>query len=91
MGTNSLIIYGTAQEFQNIKNILKDLDAIPRQVLIEALIFQVDLKDTDDFGVNYQILAVSSNHDLRPDFWFKSSAAEPRQRAFAHPTSNRLD
>jgi general secretion pathway protein D len=57
--TNSLIIYGTAQEFQNIKNILKDLDAIPRQVLIEALILQVDLKDTEDFGVDYQILTKS--------------------------------
>src|SRR5581483_11155213 len=43
--TNSLIIYGTAQEFQNIKNILKDLDAVPRQVLIDALILQVDLKN----------------------------------------------
>lgn len=28
--TNSLIIYGTAQEFQNIKNILKELD-IPKE------------------------------------------------------------
>lgn len=54
--TNSLIIYGTAQEFQNIRNILKELDAVPRQVLIEALILQVDLKDTEDFGVDYQIL-----------------------------------
>ena len=41
--TNSLIIYGSVQEFQNIKNILKELDAIPRQVLIEAMILQVDL------------------------------------------------
>jgi general secretion pathway protein D len=53
--TNSLVIYGTAQEFQNIKNILKDLDAIPRQVLIEAMILQIDLKDSEDFGVDYQI------------------------------------
>lgn len=29
--TNSLIIYGTAQEFQNIKNILKEFD-IPNEV-----------------------------------------------------------
>src|SRR5690242_1183874 len=33
--TNSLIVYGTVQEFQNVKNILKDLDAIPRQVLLD--------------------------------------------------------
>ncbi|MGH7795853.1 MAG: type II secretion system secretin GspD [Candidatus Binatia bacterium] len=54
--TNSLIIYGTAQEFQNIRNILKDLDAIPRQVLIEAMVLQVDLSDTESLGVDYEIL-----------------------------------
>jgi len=53
--TNSLIIYGTVQEYQNVKNILKELDAVPRQVLIEAMILQVDLKDTEDFGVDYEI------------------------------------
>ncbi|MEA2659549.1 MAG: ral secretion pathway protein, partial [Candidatus Binatota bacterium] len=52
--TNSLIIYGTAQEFQNVKNILKDLDAIPRQVLIEAMVLQVDLGDTERLGVDYE-------------------------------------
>jgi cell division septation protein DedD len=57
--TNSLIIYGTTQEFQNVRNILRELDAIPRQVLIESLILQVDLKDTEDFGVDYQILTKS--------------------------------
>src|SRR6185503_11546539 len=53
--TNSLIVYGTAQEFQNIKNILKDLDAIPRQVLIEAMVLQVDLSDSESLGVDFEI------------------------------------
>lgn len=53
--TNSLIIYGTAQEFQSIRNILKDLDAIPRQVLLEAMILQIDLREGEDFGVDYEI------------------------------------
>ena len=54
--TNSLIIYGTVQEFQNIKNILKELDAVPRQVLIEAMILQIDLTDTESLGVDIEIL-----------------------------------
>ncbi len=54
--TNSLVIYGTAQEFQNIKNILKDLDAIPRQVLLDVFIAEVTLKDNESLGVDYQIL-----------------------------------
>jgi len=54
--TNSLIIYGTAQEFQNIKNILKELDIIPRQVLLDVLVAEVTLADNDKFGLEYEIL-----------------------------------
>ena len=57
--TNSLVVYGTVQEYQNVKNILKELDAIPRQVLIEALILQIDLRDTEDFGVDYELFRKS--------------------------------
>ena len=53
--TNSLIIYGTAQEFQNIKNILKELDAVPRQVLLDVLIFEVTTSNTEQLGVDYEI------------------------------------
>ena len=53
--TNSLIIYGTAQEFQNIKNILKDLDSVPRQVLMDVLVAEVTLTDTESFGIAYEI------------------------------------
>ena len=57
--TNSLVVYGTVQEYQNVKNILKELDAIPRQVLIEALILQIDLRDSEDFGVDYELFRKS--------------------------------
>jgi len=53
--TNSLVIYGTAQEYQNIKNILKELDAIPRQVLLDVLVAEVTLTDGESFGVAYEI------------------------------------
>lgn len=54
--TNSLIIYGTAQEFQGVKNILKELDIMPRQVLMEVLIAEVTLTDDLRFGIEYEIL-----------------------------------
>jgi general secretion pathway protein D len=54
-GTNSLIIYGTVQEFQNIRNILRELDAVPRQVLMDVLIAEVTLNNDESFGVDYQI------------------------------------
>jgi Flp pilus assembly secretin CpaC len=53
--TNSLIIYGTAQEYQNVKNILKELDAIPRQVLLDVMVAEVTLTDDESFGVAYEL------------------------------------
>jgi cell division septation protein DedD len=53
--TNSLIIYGTAQEFQNIRNILKDLDAVPRQVLLDVLVLEVTLDGSESLGFDYEI------------------------------------
>ena len=54
-GTNSLIIYGTVQEFQNIKNILKELDIIPRQVLMDVMVAEVSLTGSESFGVEYEL------------------------------------
>ena len=53
--TNSLIVYGTAQEFQNIKNILKELDAVPRQVLLDVFVAEITLDDTESLGFDYEI------------------------------------
>jgi general secretion pathway protein D len=61
--TNSLIIYGTVQEFQNVKNILKELDTVPRQVLMDVLVAEVTLTDDLKFGVDYQIN--NNNGDVR--------------------------
>jgi general secretion pathway protein D len=54
--TNTLIIYGTAQEYQNIRTILKDLDIPARQVVLECLIAEVKLTDTNTLGFDYQLL-----------------------------------
>lgn len=58
--TNSLIIYATAQEFQNIRNILKELDIVPRQVLLDVLVAEVTLRDDESLGVDYEILGTES-------------------------------
>ncbi len=55
--TNTLIIFGTSQEFQNIKNILRELDIPPRQVLLECLVAEVQLTGSNTLGFNYQILS----------------------------------
>ncbi len=48
---NNLIVQCTPQEWEDIKATLKDLDILPRQVLIEAKVFEVDLTGELDMGV----------------------------------------
>jgi len=49
--TNALLIQATAQDYETIRETLKQLDIIPRQVLIEAKVFEVDLTGALAFGV----------------------------------------
>jgi len=83
--TNSLIVYGTVQEFQNVKNILKDLDAIPRQVLLDVLIAEVTLTDSQSLGVDYEILRRNPATIFGQKF---GSAGAIRTLGDAFPTNN---
>ncbi len=47
---NTLLIQGTPQEWEQIQNLLRQLDVAPRQVLIDCKIYEVDLSTS--FGLN---------------------------------------
>jgi general secretion pathway protein D len=49
---NTILIQGTPQEYGQILGLLRQLDIPPRQVLIEAKIYEVDLKGAFAAGVN---------------------------------------
>jgi type II secretion system protein D len=49
--TNSLIISATPRFFEEVVRVVKELDERPPMVLIQVLIAQVQLNDTDQFGV----------------------------------------
>ncbi len=49
--SNSLIISATPRYFDEIKQLVEDLDAQPPQVLVQVLIAEVRLNKTDEFGV----------------------------------------
>ncbi|MBV8845410.1 MAG: type II secretion system secretin GspD [Bryobacterales bacterium] len=49
---NSLIIQADAQRYQSILKLLKDLDIPPRQILLEAKIYSIDLTDQFAYGLN---------------------------------------
>jgi general secretion pathway protein D len=48
---NALLIQATPQDYETIRETLKQLDIIPRQVLIEAKVYEVDLTGALAFGV----------------------------------------
>lgn len=49
--SNSLLISATPRYYEEVMGIIKKLDEQPQQVMIQALIVEVELQDTDEFGV----------------------------------------
>jgi len=49
--SNSLIVSATPEYFEEIRRLVEDLDARPPMVMIQVLIAEVKLNDTDEFGV----------------------------------------
>lgn len=48
---NTLLIQGTPQEWEQISNLIEQIDIAPRQVLIEAKVYEVDLTGAWSAGV----------------------------------------
>jgi general secretion pathway protein D len=51
--TNSLLIFASREDMKMIKDIVSKLDVVLAQVLIEAVIAQVSLDDSQSLGVSY--------------------------------------
>lgn len=52
---NALLIAATPKDFELIQDVLDKLDLVPLQVLIEATIFEVTLRDQLKYGLQYLI------------------------------------
>jgi general secretion pathway protein D len=52
-GNNSLIIVAAAQDYEIIRNVIRQLDVMPLQVHIDASILSVDLSDDLKYGVEW--------------------------------------
>lgn len=50
---NALLISTTAREYERIERILRQLDVLPTQILLEAVIAEVSLNDELKFGVRW--------------------------------------
>ena len=51
--TNSLIIYAEPEEYKNVKNLIAQLDIMPKQVLIEALVVEATCDTTKQLGIEW--------------------------------------
>jgi general secretion pathway protein D len=49
--SNSLLISATPRYFDEIQQLVERLDEAPKQVIIQALLVEVDLQNTDELGV----------------------------------------
>jgi len=52
---NSLLIMANDRDYQRILRVIQRLDVVPSQVLIEAVIAEVDLNDDLQYGVQWQL------------------------------------
>ena len=51
--TNSLILMGRAQDLETIKDLIKKLDVMLAQVLIEAVVIEVNINDNVRYGIDW--------------------------------------
>lgn len=49
--SNSLVILATKQDYEEVRKVLRDLDVVPRQVVIEVLIAEISLNKGMDMGL----------------------------------------
>jgi len=71
---NALVIVATAQDYTVVQQVIKQLDMMPLQVLIDATIVEVSLKDKLKYGIKWFLThnnlgqnAVSSNSSVFSD------------------------
>lgn len=64
--TNSLIIVSTPGDYSFIEETIKKLDVVPRQVMIEALIAEVELKDDLSFGIAWSLKSDINITNIKP-------------------------
>ncbi|MEQ8313544.1 MAG: type II secretion system secretin GspD [Gammaproteobacteria bacterium] len=61
--TNSLLIRGTARDYRQLLTTINQLDAVPLQVMVNAVIAQITLNDDTRFGVDWSRIAADAAAD----------------------------
>lgn len=59
--TNSLLIRATARDYRQLLTTINQLDVVPLQVMVNAVIAQITLNDDTRFGVDWSRIAADAN------------------------------
>jgi general secretion pathway protein D len=70
---NQIVIQATAQEYEEMRRTLQELDIVPRQVMIEAKVYEVDLTGALSAGVS-AFLQNRTNEERKPLGSFATAA-----------------
>jgi len=63
-GNNALVIVANSEEYAKIEKVIKQLDVLPLQVLIDATIVEVSLKDDLEYGIQWYITHNNGGNNL---------------------------
>lgn len=58
---NALITHASQSDYRNLLKMMKELDRPPKQVQIDALVVEVDLDDTLNYGIQWSVLTGNTN------------------------------
>ncbi|MGA1866995.1 MAG: secretin N-terminal domain-containing protein [bacterium] len=61
---NALIIITSPKDYEAVMKTIAKLDILPKQALIEAMIVDVALDDTTEFGINWKMFLEGKNPDI---------------------------
>jgi general secretion pathway protein D len=83
--TNTVVILATPEDYNTISDTIKQIDIVPRQVVIEALIAEVTLGDELRFGLEWSLKTDVKKHikpfsrdiDLKGNIGFDSANLDP--------------
>lgn len=81
--SNALIIQSSQRDYQTMLSTIQELDRIPKQVLIDALILEVKLDETTKFGIQWS--ALTDNFNLQQNTGIFSSIINDPRGAISAP------
>lgn len=61
---NNIIIHGTKAEYLNVVKMLRKLDTLPKQVLVEVTIAEVTMRDSMQFGLEWFLKTQGNKYGL---------------------------